>query len=400
MSTSNKPGYVYCIVNKSLPGVCKIGCTTKTPEERAKSLHSSGVLYPTPFEVVYSKRVTNAFATERSIFRIIMQDLKIQRCQKNKEFFVCSPEQVKHLFVNTEVDTIQLESMEDKCATTKETTKETNTSSSTYSTFSLEENTKCSLCFKKFEKSKGLSVHMSKIHNMRGIKCICTGCAKQFRDKTDLSRHIRVCKGRLVSPTVFNITNNMNSITKKISNKVNVTNHVTDNSIKIVNGSYTNMMDINGQSKDEDVIPCHEIVNSVSHMLRYQNPRMLLKTPSEFMESLIYLFLSHTYVWVMNHELIVIKCDFRPAPKTIGKNEFVQMIKRHLREMNEFFTSLELSSNITDQETANMHYLLSWIDGTLDAPNAQVLDQLMLETMGKYQNGLRFVNIFNAQPQA
>lgn len=38
-------GYIYCFSNQSMPGIVKIGMTTRTPGERAKELYTTGLLY-------------------------------------------------------------------------------------------------------------------------------------------------------------------------------------------------------------------------------------------------------------------------------------------------------------------------------------------------------------------
>ena len=45
--SSHKPQYVYVLVNPSIPGICKIGYTTKTVYERCRQLNSApGVINP------------------------------------------------------------------------------------------------------------------------------------------------------------------------------------------------------------------------------------------------------------------------------------------------------------------------------------------------------------------
>ena len=55
--TMEKSGYVYCMTNKSYKDKCKIGFTTKTPQERAKELSNTST--PDPFNVEYAIKVKN-----------------------------------------------------------------------------------------------------------------------------------------------------------------------------------------------------------------------------------------------------------------------------------------------------------------------------------------------------
>jgi hypothetical protein len=58
------PQWVYVLVNKSIPGICKIGMTTKTVPERVKEINSAtGVI--TPWFPVYKHKCVNAREVER-----------------------------------------------------------------------------------------------------------------------------------------------------------------------------------------------------------------------------------------------------------------------------------------------------------------------------------------------
>ena len=57
------PGFVYILENKSLPGLLKIGCTTKDPHERAKEI-SGGTGVTIPFQVTYLWSSRNCFEHE------------------------------------------------------------------------------------------------------------------------------------------------------------------------------------------------------------------------------------------------------------------------------------------------------------------------------------------------
>lgn len=75
-------GWVYVLSNKSMPGMLKIGLTTREPDQRARELSgSTGV--PTPFVIEHSRYVSDCKAVEREIH----QRLDRYRVGKNREFF-------------------------------------------------------------------------------------------------------------------------------------------------------------------------------------------------------------------------------------------------------------------------------------------------------------------------
>jgi len=68
------PGYVYLLINPSMPGLIKIGCTQRDSRARALELYKTGV--PTPFEVAFEvfsedhKTLEDEIHTQLSAFRI------------------------------------------------------------------------------------------------------------------------------------------------------------------------------------------------------------------------------------------------------------------------------------------------------------------------------------------
>lgn len=77
-------GYVYVMINPSLPDVVKIGKTTREPSERAKEL-SSATGVPTPFILVYSKPFADCHFAEKVIHGYF--EKKGARVNGNREFF-------------------------------------------------------------------------------------------------------------------------------------------------------------------------------------------------------------------------------------------------------------------------------------------------------------------------
>lgn len=90
-------GYIYCFVNSSMPDICKVGLTTRTPVDRLKEANSSDTYKPpTPYTVAFAKYVDNVKDKEKSIHDIL-SSLNF-RINSNREFFRVKTEFVKSLF--------------------------------------------------------------------------------------------------------------------------------------------------------------------------------------------------------------------------------------------------------------------------------------------------------------
>ena len=62
----DRSGHVYALINPSMPGLVKVGMTTRAPEERAAELSAStGV--PTPFTVAFDIAVSDALEAEKDV---------------------------------------------------------------------------------------------------------------------------------------------------------------------------------------------------------------------------------------------------------------------------------------------------------------------------------------------
>ena len=77
-------GCVYVISNKAMPGLFKVGFTTRSPEERAAELSGTGLPYPSMVE--FSVEVQNAATVEREAHRL----LATLRVSPDREWFQCS----------------------------------------------------------------------------------------------------------------------------------------------------------------------------------------------------------------------------------------------------------------------------------------------------------------------
>lgn len=81
----NNPGFVYFLTNPSMPGILKIGCSSK-PLERCKQL-SSATCLPTPFKMELYQFVLDMQRVEQTIHRMFDHF----RVNDNREFFRMSP---------------------------------------------------------------------------------------------------------------------------------------------------------------------------------------------------------------------------------------------------------------------------------------------------------------------
>jgi hypothetical protein len=80
---------VYIFTNEGMPGLCKIGYTTRNDvKERAKELYTTGVPYP--FQIYYACQVINGKSIEKILHKLFDEF----RVNHNREFFEIDPEKV------------------------------------------------------------------------------------------------------------------------------------------------------------------------------------------------------------------------------------------------------------------------------------------------------------------
>lgn len=75
------PGYVYILINESMPGLLKIGKTRRDSRSRARELYKTGV--PTPYQVAFELFCDDYERTESKIH----DELSDFRVNNNREFF-------------------------------------------------------------------------------------------------------------------------------------------------------------------------------------------------------------------------------------------------------------------------------------------------------------------------
>lgn len=90
---SDNYGYIYCMANKCMNGIVKIGITNNNPLIRAKQLFNGNTSIPCEFEVKFSKKVKNPKEEEKNIHNML-RDKRYPR----REFFEVSEEEVRQIF--------------------------------------------------------------------------------------------------------------------------------------------------------------------------------------------------------------------------------------------------------------------------------------------------------------
>lgn len=64
--SAKRPEWVYVLVNKGVPGICKIGMTTTSVPQRVKEINSAtGVI--TPWFAIYQYKCINSYALEQAV---------------------------------------------------------------------------------------------------------------------------------------------------------------------------------------------------------------------------------------------------------------------------------------------------------------------------------------------
>ena len=79
--TIKENGYIYILINQSMPGLVKVGFTTRSLEKRLEELNTTGI--PMPFQIGAAFAVFDPKKCESKIHEI----LKKYRLNNNREFF-------------------------------------------------------------------------------------------------------------------------------------------------------------------------------------------------------------------------------------------------------------------------------------------------------------------------
>lgn len=86
-------GYLYCFSNEAMPGLLKIGMTTRTPLERLREANRAGTFMPPcPYVIELAKKVKNPQKKEKILHNILDKNKKRQHPQH--EFFRITVDEV------------------------------------------------------------------------------------------------------------------------------------------------------------------------------------------------------------------------------------------------------------------------------------------------------------------
>src|SRR5208283_4832686 len=92
-----EPGYIYALINWSMPGLIKVGMTSRDTESRSTEL-SSATGVPTPFETVFHVLVPDAQVAESYIHQTL--ESRGYRVSEDREFFRAPIEEVVQLLIS------------------------------------------------------------------------------------------------------------------------------------------------------------------------------------------------------------------------------------------------------------------------------------------------------------
>lgn len=93
-----KQGYIYCFSSRSMPGIYKIGMTTRTPDERLKDANAANTWKPpTPYNIEMFVKVSEPFVKEQALHKLLQYQGK--RIHPRREFFSISIREVRMFFL-------------------------------------------------------------------------------------------------------------------------------------------------------------------------------------------------------------------------------------------------------------------------------------------------------------
>jgi hypothetical protein len=110
---TTKDGWIYCMANESMPGIYKVGMTTRDPTARlAEANRSDTWRPPTEYDLKYSVRVRGALETERKLHAMLEENG--ERIHPRREFFKVELRTVKVLMDHVKDDDVVVDDSDEE----------------------------------------------------------------------------------------------------------------------------------------------------------------------------------------------------------------------------------------------------------------------------------------------
>lgn len=95
-------GYVYILTNEAMPGLVKIGMTTRSVEQRVHELNTTGI--PFPFDIYDSFVCPKCDEVEQEVHKALAEC----RVNDGREFFLCDPDFARNVVLGFQKDQVEL----------------------------------------------------------------------------------------------------------------------------------------------------------------------------------------------------------------------------------------------------------------------------------------------------
>lgn len=98
----NNRGFVYVLINESMPNLVKVGMTTRSVEQRMSELYQTGV--PTPFDLYAEYLCPDCAAVEIAVH----EALSGCRVSDAREFFICPAEKAAQAVMDAHREQVEV----------------------------------------------------------------------------------------------------------------------------------------------------------------------------------------------------------------------------------------------------------------------------------------------------
>ncbi len=110
MASLKNIGWLYCFSNETMPGIYKIGMTTRTPAIRLKEANATGTYSVPVFKIVLAKKVNDVAKKEKEIHQMLTNSGR--RVYPRREFFRAELDEIMEIFDSVDGEYAKSESSE------------------------------------------------------------------------------------------------------------------------------------------------------------------------------------------------------------------------------------------------------------------------------------------------